>query len=299
VLTWGLGLLWLLDAALQYQPYMFTRAFPNDAIAPAGQGSPSWVSAPVSWAAHLMAGHIVLYNTAFATVQLAIAIGLFLPATVRIALAASVVWSLLIWWLGEGLGGVLSGAVSPLMGLPGAVLIYAFVAVLVWPPRPRPTSRHSTEVAYNGLLSLRGARGLWLLLWGLFAFEAIRPANRAPGALRDLVAGMSDGEPSWLASLNAAAARALGHNGTQYSIALALACGFIAVSVYIPKLARAGVISAIALALAIWIVGEDMGAITTGTSTDPNSGLPLVLFALCYWPLKLNRTSSPHLGRAR
>ena len=40
-LTIALGLLWLLDAALQLQPYMFTTDFPNQLIKPVGQGSPT------------------------------------------------------------------------------------------------------------------------------------------------------------------------------------------------------------------------------------------------------------------
>src|SRR5207248_11248168 len=43
----ALGLLWLLDAALQAQPFMFTRGFATQVIAHGGQGQPGVVSAPV------------------------------------------------------------------------------------------------------------------------------------------------------------------------------------------------------------------------------------------------------------
>ena len=33
--------------------------------------------------------------------------------TLRLALGASIMWALGVWWLGEGLGGVLSGAAGP------------------------------------------------------------------------------------------------------------------------------------------------------------------------------------------
>ncbi len=131
----GLGLVWLLDAALQFQPYMFTKDFPNEVIAPTGQGSPGWVEHPVTWAANLMAGHIVVLNALFALTQFAIAVGIVYRRTVRPALWVSIVWSLAVWWLGEGLGGMLAGAVSPLKGAPGAVLIYLLIAV------PRLASR--------------------------------------------------------------------------------------------------------------------------------------------------------------
>ncbi len=46
----ALGLVWLLDAALQYQPYMFTRAFPgHDARAVGAAGEPGIRAGPVRW----------------------------------------------------------------------------------------------------------------------------------------------------------------------------------------------------------------------------------------------------------
>ena len=47
-------------------------------------------------------------------------------------LAASIMWAVLVWWLGEGLGRLFAGPVMPIMGLPGAVVLYAFIAVLLW-----------------------------------------------------------------------------------------------------------------------------------------------------------------------
>src|SRR5437763_10604715 len=90
----ALGLIWLLDAALQYQPYMFTPAFARDVLAPAAEGSPAVVHGPVAWSAGLVAAHPVIWNTLFATVQLLLAAGLLWRTTVRAALAASVAWAL-------------------------------------------------------------------------------------------------------------------------------------------------------------------------------------------------------------
>jgi hypothetical protein len=285
-LTVALGVLWLLDAALQYQPYMFTTAFPSEVIASTAAGNPDWIASPVHWSAQLIASNVLLYNALFATVQLVIALGLLFTATVRIALAGSVLWSLLVWWLGEGLGGSLAGPVSPLVGFPGAVVVYALIAVLVWPPRPRPRrDPRRRSVASSGLLGINGARLVWLALWGCFAYEAVRPANR-PSGLAEAIRAMAAGEPRWLADINRVVAAALVHYGTQYSIGLAVAFALIAFSVFVPALARLAIAIAIALALAIWIAGQDLGAIATGTSTDPNTGLPLALFALSYWPLR-------------
>src|SRR5262249_60191946 len=71
-----LGVLWLLDAALQFQPYMFTKAFVRDVILSTAPGNPAIVARPIIWAANLMLGHIVIANAIFATLQLLLALGL-------------------------------------------------------------------------------------------------------------------------------------------------------------------------------------------------------------------------------
>jgi hypothetical protein len=50
------------------------------------------------------------------------------------AYAQPIVWSVAVWWFGAGLGGVLTGGANPLTGAPGAVILYALAAVLLWPP---------------------------------------------------------------------------------------------------------------------------------------------------------------------
>jgi hypothetical protein len=289
-LIWILGLIWLLDAALQYQPYMFTKDFPNDAIRPTGQGSPGWVASPVSWSADLMVHHIVFWNAVFATIQLLIALGLFWRRTAKLALAGSFVWAVMIWWLGEGLGGVLAGPVSPVMGLPGAVIIYALIAVFVWPRDPSPWP----SVAEASPATVAGAKAVWLLLWASFVFESLRPANRAPGALHDMVTGMAAGEPGWVKSINSWGGHVLAGRGLGFSIALAIIFALAAVSVFLPTTARrVTLLLVVVVALAIWIVGEDFGQIATGNATDPNSGPLLALLAFCFWPLAGPQRNNP------
>ena len=284
-LTWALATIWLLDAALQYQPYMFTRDFPNQVIKPVGDGSPPWVSAPTHWAGTLMAEHIEVWNALFATVQLAIAIGLFLRRTTRLALAASIVWAVTIWWLGEGLGGALAGPVSALMGLPGAAIIYALIAVLLW-PRPAFSAAESRQsVADSSPLGTLWGRVVWVLLWASFVGETLRAANRSPSALHGMVTGMEDGEPGWIKAIDRWGGSLLAGRGTQFSIVLAVLFAVIAICVFVPQLTRPALIAAIILAGLIWVFGEDFGEIATGDATDPNSGPLLALLALCYWPL--------------
>ena len=95
-----LGVLWLLDAGLQFQPYMFSSRFATQVLSPAGAGQASFVAAPIDHVARIVAAHPVPYNAAFALLQLAIGLGLLLPRTVVAALSASIVWALAIWYLG-------------------------------------------------------------------------------------------------------------------------------------------------------------------------------------------------------
>ncbi len=52
-----------------------------------------------------------------------------------------------------------------------------------------------------------------------------------------------------------------------------------------------------AAAAIIWVVGENFGAIFTGSATDPNSGLLLALLAFAYWPAKTTETIPRHQSR--
>ncbi len=68
----SLGLLWILDGLLQLQPAMLTARFATEAIVPAGQGQPTFVSWPIQRTAHLIGYQPVLADLAFALIQLAI-----------------------------------------------------------------------------------------------------------------------------------------------------------------------------------------------------------------------------------
>ena len=71
----------------------------------------------------------------------------------------------------------------------------------------------------------------------------------------------------------------------------------IAVAVFIPAACRPALAVAIVLALAIWLVGEDLGDVFTGRGTDPNTGPLLVLLALAYWPRRPLEVPLPAGGR--
>jgi hypothetical protein len=285
----GLAAIWLLDGVLQYQSFMYTKAF-GQMLARTAQGNPSVIARPITWDATLVEHHLVLVNTIFATIQLLLGLGIAFRPTVRIALAASIAWAIGVWWFGEGLGGILNGGASPLNGAPGAVIIYALLAVLLW-PADRDTAAPFTAARAVGA---NVARALWLVLWLSLAYFALTPANRAPQALNGMIAGMESGEPGWLSAIERGTASLVAHQGLVASIMLAVALVVIAIGVYLPKpAAKAALVLAIVVSLLIWVVAEAFGGILASEATDPNSGPLLVLLALTYWP---GRTVSASTG---
>jgi hypothetical protein len=267
-----LGLLWLLDAALQYQPFMFGPGFVTKGIEPAAAGNPVAIVSSVTWASDVMLRHVAVYNAMFASIQLLLAIGLFFRRTVKLALAASIVWALSVWWFGESLGGVFTGA-SPLAGLPGAVALYALIAIVLWPAGP---------------LGATGANFLWLVLWAGFAHYLLLPANRAPDAITRIFSA-ADGQPGWVAATMASFAHADAHRGTQVSVVLAVACAGVALGVFSRRARRPALVIAAGLGVLFW-VAEGFGGIFTGQGTDPSTGPLLILLAACYWQSPRHRS---------
>jgi hypothetical protein len=275
-----LGLIWLLDAALQYQPFMFGPSFVTQAIEPAAAGNPPWVTSSVTWASQVMLHHIAMFNAVFASVQLLIAAGLFVRRTVKPALALSIMWAVSVWWFGESLGGILTGS-TPLAGVPGAVLLYALTAVLLWPTARVPSGR-PTSAATASPVGAMAAELAWLVLWGSFASYLLLPANRAPDAISALLAHTDD-QPGWITAIMNGFSRAADHRGFAISIVLAILCAGVASASLARPLLRPALVLAIALGLLFWIA-QGFGGMFTGHGTDPNSGLPLILLAVCFWP---------------
>jgi hypothetical protein len=276
-----LGVIWLLDAALQYQPYMFSKGFVSEVIQGTAAGNPAVIAEPITWSAGLMMHHIAVYNALFATIQLFLALGLLWRRTVKAALAASIAWAVAVWWLGEGLGGVLAGTASPFTGAPGAVILYVLLALLAW-PSPAADTRGSS-VATTGRLGPVTPRLLWAVLWGSLAYFAFQPASSSPGALGTILTGMKDSEPGWISSIDGALAHVVAHLGTQVSVTIAVLCALAGATVALGRFTRLGVLIAAIVGAVIWLA-EDFGAIFTGQGTDPNSGLLLIVAAAAFWP---------------
>jgi copper(I)-binding protein len=276
-----LGALWLLDGALQLQPFMFGSGFAGDELSPAGDGQPGWVSAGVHWAATLVGAHPAPWNTLFAVVQLALGIGLLIRPLVRIALVASVGWALGVWYFGEGLAGLASGHGSLLTGAPGAVLLYAVLAFVVWPAPAadapagwRGWLRHDSSGAPPAWTPIA-----WAVIWIGGAVLQALPGQNTAGDIADSLSG--DDMPGWQMGFNTAIAdhvRGLGSAGVWILLALLVAVGLTALGG-----ARLRAISGwtgAVLATVFWFAGQGFGDLASGQATDPNTGPLLILFAL-------------------
>jgi hypothetical protein len=282
VLQLLLATIWLLDAVLQFQPYMFTRAFGDQMISSSALGNPAGLAHQITWAGRTIGHHAIASNTAFALVQLLIALGIAWRPTVKIALAGSIAWAVCVWWIGEGLGGVLTATASPVSGAPGAVILYALLAVLLW-----PTGRGESTAPFVAArpLGTAWARGLWLLLWGSLAYDALLAGNRSSQGLHDMFVSMASGQPHWLSALDRAAAGVVDHRGLFFSIVLAALLALVALGTFLPvPAARTTIVVAMTLALVVWVVGQGFGDIFSGSGTDPNTGPLLVLVAAAFWP---------------
>ena len=174
-----------------------------------------------------------------------------------------------------------------MIGAPGGAVLYALISVLAWPRRSGAAGGDS--VAAGSPIGLRWAQVAWVALWGSGAYFFLLAQNRTPGALRSTIAGGADGEPGWLASIEHDAASVIGTHGLAWSIVLAVVFAAIALGIFIPAALRPVLILAIVLAAAIWVLGESLGEISTGTATDPNTGPLLILAAAAYWPLSQSR----------
>jgi hypothetical protein len=278
-----LATIWLLDAVLQLQPFFFTKGSSgfSGMLNSTATGNPTVVFHTITWNASIVYHHPVLTDALFALIQFLIGFGIAFQRTLRPALALSIVWSLGVWWFGEGAGGVFHGAATPFGGGPGAVLFYALLAVLLWPSEG---SDHPFVAART--VGVGAAKAIWAVVWGVLAVLSVVGQGRQSQALHDLVAKLNSGQPGWLTHLDKVSQSFLLHQGGTAAVLLALMCVLAGVSVYLsPSFAQFMIVMVVVVFAAIWVAVQDFGGILAGGATDPNSGPLVILLALVYWPL--------------
>jgi hypothetical protein len=274
-----IGLLWLLDGGLQFQSFMYSNGFLRT-LTGMEAGQPDWLSASIAWGARFAQADLGVWNTLFALTQVAIGLGILYRPTVRLALASSVAWALVVWWFGEAFGMLFANAASPLTGAPGAVLLYAVIGLIVW-PNDRP----------GGLLGIRGARVAWAGLWCVAAWAWLLAANSSANATRDAIGSAPSGM-SWLSTAQQHAAGTAAGNGELIAIVFAATSLAVGIAVAADWQPRTFLWLAVYLNLIYWLFGQGLGGLATGRATDPNAGpLFIVLAAALMTQL---RAARPH-----
>ncbi len=288
----ALGLIWLLAGLLQFQSFMYTHGVITEVFGPAAEKQWSIVGGPMNTIDAFYGRDLTLWNTLAAEIQSAIGLGLILSKrTVKPALILSFVWAPAVWWFGEGFGGLTSNTLpSPLMGAPGAVIIYAIIGLLVWPA----SKQEGRSPADSGPLGDKGGLYAWSGLWLLSAGLWLVNVNRASGATHEMIKGMTEASPHWLATFqNSIGNHTQGH-GATIAVVLAIVSFAVAVGVWTPLRWLALAIGII-VSLAYWVFGQSLGGpFWIGNATDVNAGPLFVLLAVALLPIAQHaRTAKP------
>jgi hypothetical protein len=289
-----LGLFWLVDAGLQFQPFMFGSGFTTTYLLNNAQGQPDVIRWIITNVGHFVGPHVAVWNTFFALIQVAIGGGLLFRRTVRPALAISFFWAFGVWFFGEGLGLIFTGSASALTGAPGSVFMYGLIGLMAWPRRAGGRANRSVEVEQKvGVASSAAAQGIggsitplavWSGFWALAAILFLLPNNRTQTSVSSAITGMSSGEPSAYAHFLTHFGNHFGSVGTQGAWLLALASLVIGAGPLVARRPRIFLLAGGLLSLAFWITGQGLGGIFTGSGTDPNTGPLVALVALSMMP---------------
>lgn len=274
----GLGLFWLFDGLLQLQPKMFGMDFVNNVLAPNLTGQPAFVHSLISGGIRLFSSNTVLANWIVAMLQIIIGVLLLFPndgKKFKIGLYLSIIWGLVVWIFGEGLGSLLTGSASLYTGLPGAALIYILISVFLLIPEKMDNSILANTA---GIIFLAGAIfQLQPMFWGMqmtFLMSAADPLHII-NVLPNFLAGLLNTHlilGNWISFL--------------IPLLLSLALFF--------KPSKATAWLCIIFLLLIWWLGQDFGGIFTiwtGTATDPSTA-PLI--ALLILPLLIKNASQSY-----
>jgi hypothetical protein len=148
-----------------------------------------------------------------------------------------------------------------LTGAPGAALLYGLLALAAWPQRD---PSHEAPARWVPLV--------WAVLWiGAAIFQALPGQNTGTA-----VAGaLTGGAPGWLGRLDASVAGWTTHHGTTVVLALVVAEALIGLAALHRKSRGPALAAGLVLALAIWVIGQDLGQLYSGQATDPNTA-PLI-----------------------
>ncbi len=279
----ALGGLWLLDGLLQLQPYMFTPAFEVSVV----QGAIAGLPKPLySYLLTIVSAYLVPFsksiNLLFAATELAA--GILMLTSRRLALILgcllSAAWSLSVWVIGEGMGGVTNLTVvlhnlrypeSLVVGFPGAALLYFLLSIFILLSLKKGWSL--SEASRITCIALFGVGGLLQLLpefwdprvqFAIFSSSVLM--GNAPQQLAPSILMMAH-----YIALNSIIANALEITASVL-IAVCLALR-VQAKIVLP-------IAALWLGF-VWVFGMGLMGLLNGTATDPGTPPLLLLLVAC------------------
>lgn len=284
----ALGLLWLLDAVLECQPDMFHADFFGNMLMMNMSAPPAWLWNLITDVEPVVTAHAAAANWVAVVVQFAIGLGLLWRPTVRPALALSIPWALVIWLFGEMAGGLFVGGGSALTGAPGAALVYAVMALLLWPRRPDD----GIAAADRGLVPRQATPLVWVALWvGTAALEG-GYLDRSPTYAAQAMDNVALAGPGWLHTAGLAVGGLVGTHGALFAACAGVAQTAVGLGILFRGTRRAALVGGAVLALFYAVVGQAFGGIFSNGvlgivgsgATDPGTGPVVVLLALALWP---------------
>lgn len=303
----ALGTLWILDGILQLSPTHFTAAFFGTMLRMNVAEPPNWLWNLETVFEPFVTSHAVLANACFVSLEVAIGVGLIYRCTARFALAVSIPWALSVWLFGEAAGGLFSPGDSALIGAPGAALLYAVVAVVVWPKRDTPSrAEPSVEASPESSVGLSPspretlADLSWVALWlGTAALES-DGLNRLPITVKSEIVSGASSQPSALAMLDHAVGGLVGVHGMYFAVVAGLVQAAIGLGILSRRTRQYALVAGIVTGCFYGIIGQNLGGIfshgalgmVTSGATDPGTGPILALLGVAIWRSRESPTSS-------
>ena len=275
----SLGIFWLLDGLLQLQPNMFTKATNENLFNSVAMGQPSLIKAPMDLAAHMFLTNVILFNSLTAITQLVIGILIVSKRYTNLGLIISIGWGLLIWFVGEGFGGLPTMMASVITGAPGAVLLYVIIALAVLNSDKKEASDKANQSAYWLPFA-------WAALWIGGGIYQIFSQTASTDMLSQMIYSAPNGGPNWLIGLDQYTAGLINSLGVWANIIIVTTMLLLGLSVFYRRTRIIGIILAIIVSIIFWVVGQNIGTIYSGGSTDPNSGLLYCLMGLAILGIK-------------
>lgn len=286
----SLGVVWLIDAILQAQPWMFSKAFGENVIRASAMGQPAIIAKPLMIIAEVVIRYPQL-NVIFMLAQFAIAFGiLFSRKTLKQALLASVIWGIGVWYVGDGLGGIFTGGGAMLAGFPTAPILYSIVSIVLWPQDSEalPLAQGESKLALllkkiDFLFEKMGgsiARVSWSMLWMAGSLFALTSSQLKAGEISQEISASASASPGWLANIDKAILPGVRSLGIGLVLAIAVVELLIGLLALHPRSLKMSLWVGSIVSVAYWIFGQSLGAITTGESTDLNSAPLFILLAV-------------------